>query len=228
MDHDLVVALGMETDVELVPSTSHSRLMLGDLELMLLDREAPPIVESEPAAPLVIWNNLPPPNVEPEPAAPLVDWNNLEIVERQDEEGRIEMISEEQMYVLLGLRDEDERAKTKEQENNAQGRTVGRTDYVSGTEGAAIVVNDSIPDEIVITYDKDNPSMALGTMYPTMDEFRMALRQFAINKEFDLGTEKSDKKRFRGFCKSSVDCPWRIVASRQDDNRTVKVTVVVD
>ena len=33
--------------------------------------------------------------------------------------------------------------------------------------------------------------MDIGTIYPTMDEFRMAVQQFAINKEFDLGTEKS-------------------------------------
>jgi hypothetical protein len=93
----------------------------------------------------------------------------------------------------------------------------------SWVKGAAIFVSDSIPDEVVITYDKDHPVMDIGTIYPTMDEFRMAVRQFGINEEFDLGTQKLDKKRFRGFCKSSEDCPWRIVGSRQDDNRTVKV-----
>jgi hypothetical protein len=30
----------------------------------------------------------------------------------------------------------------------------------------------------------------------TMEEFKMAVRQFSINKEFDLGTEKSDKQRY--------------------------------
>jgi hypothetical protein len=41
-------------------------------------------------------------------------------------------------------------------------------------------------------------------MYPSMDEFRLAVRQFAINEEFELGTTHSDKERFRGFCKSLV------------------------
>ena len=90
-------------------------------------------------------------------------------------------------------------------------------------EGAAIPVSDAIPNEVVITYDKDQPKMDLGTMYPSMKEFRLAVRQFSINEEFDLGTEKSDKKRFRGFCKSSEDCPWRIVGSLQDDKCTIKV-----
>jgi len=49
--------------------------------------------------------------------------------------------------------------------------------------------------------------MDLGTIYPSMKEFRMAVWEFAINEEFDLGTEKSDPTRFRGFCKSTGDCP---------------------
>lgn len=162
--------------------------------------------------------------VIPDPVIPVVDWENLQIVERQDDEGRIEMISEEQIWDLLGLRDEDESAKKKEEDNAKSGKIcVPR--QMEDNEGGAAVVTDSIPDEIVISYDKENPVMDLGSLYPTMDEFRMALRQFAIHNEFDLGTHKSDKKRFRGFCKSSEDCPWRIVGSRQDDNRSVKVLI---
>ena len=38
---------------------------------------------------------------------PQVDWDNLQIVESHDEEGRIELLSENQISVLLGLRDEE-------------------------------------------------------------------------------------------------------------------------
>jgi hypothetical protein len=38
---------------------------------------------------------------------------------------------------------------------------------------------------MVISYDKNNPPMDIGTVYPTM-ESKMAVRQFAINKEFEL------------------------------------------
>jgi hypothetical protein len=44
--------------------------------------------------------------------------------------------------------------------------------------------------------------------------------------EFQLGTEKSDKKRFRGFCKSK-GCPWIIRARTKKDGsvRVIMLTV---
>jgi hypothetical protein len=36
----------------------------------------------------------------------LVDWDSLRIVETHDDEGRIELISEDHMSELLGLREE--------------------------------------------------------------------------------------------------------------------------
>jgi hypothetical protein len=39
-----------------------------------------------------------------------------------------------------------------------------------------------------------------------MYDFRLAVKQHAIVNEFELGIEKSDKKRFRGFCKVA-GCP---------------------
>jgi hypothetical protein len=62
------------------------------------------------------------------------------------------------------------------------------------TDGVAIPTSDVIPCEIVISYDK-NPSMEVGTLCPTMDEFKLAVRQYAINKEFNVGVEKSCVKR---------------------------------
>lgn len=203
-------------ETELGVSSELSLMILGDVDLM----SAAVTFDKDPilcdTAPIKI----------PELGVPAVDWDNLQIVERQDDEGKIEMLTEEQLYALLGLKDEDERSKKAQEDNAKRGkRCIGK--QRDDTEGAAILVSDFIPDEVVISYDKDNPR-DLGSMYPTMNEFRMALRQFAINEEFDLGTEKSDKKMFRGYCKSSKECPWRIVGSRQDDNTTIKVTVLVD
>ena len=67
--------------------------------------------------------------------------------------------------------------------------------------------------------------MDLGTIYPSMKEFRMAVWEFAINEEFDLGTEKSDPTRFRGFCKSTGDCPWKINGSKHEGASTVEVKI---
>jgi hypothetical protein len=58
--------------------------------------------------------------------------------------------------------------------------------------------------------------MSVGTMYPNMVEFRLALKQHAIVTEFELGTEKSDTLRFRGYCKAK-GCGWKIRARRKLD-----------
>jgi hypothetical protein len=39
-----------------------------------------------------------------------------------------------------------------------------------------------------------------------MKEFRLAMRQYAIDKEFELGIEATDKIRYRGYCRGG-DCP---------------------
>jgi hypothetical protein len=94
-------------------------------------------------------------------------------------------------------------------------------------DGAAIPISDAVPSEVVISYDKNNPPIVVGTLYPTMEEFKMAVRQYAINKEFDLGTEKSDTKRYRCFCKSSDDCSWKINSSKHKGQSTVEVNNLI-
>jgi hypothetical protein len=39
-----------------------------------------------------------------------VDWDNLQIIETIDDEGRLQVSSDEQLYVVLGLKGDDERA----------------------------------------------------------------------------------------------------------------------
>ena len=134
---------------------------------------------------------------------PQVDRDNLQIVESHDEEGRIELLSENQISVLLGLRDEESAHVAAPNDRSMDMQSVDN----DNDNDAAIPTSDVIPSELVISYDKDHPKMDLGTIYPSMKEFRMAVRQFAINEEFDLGTEKSDPTRFRGFYKSTGDCP---------------------
>ena len=81
---------------------------------------------------------------------------------------------------------------------------------------------------MVISYDKNNPSLKVGTLYPIMEEFKLAVRQFSINKEFDLGTEKSCKTRYRAYCKSGDEdcpCPWRINGTKHKGQSTVEVNI---
>lgn len=57
-------------------------------------------------------------------------------------------------------------------------------------------------------------------------DFRLAVRQHAIVHEFELGTKKSDKGRFRGFCKAK-GCPWIIRARTEADNRVFVANLIL-
>lgn len=181
-------------------------------------------VISEPAAPTV--------GVEQQPFQ-YVDWDNLEIDETLDDEGRIQVMNDDQLYVLLGLRDE-ERAKKSAHAAGANGSSnaAGADDssnaaeaagVTDGIEGAAIPVDDSVPGELVISYDKNNPCMDRYTKYPSMKEFRLAVRQFAIKKEFELGKVKTDPERYRVKC-AIEGCAWSLVGRRQNDKTIMVLT----
>ena len=90
------------------------------------------------------------------------------------------------------------------------------------TNGAGIVVDDYLPGEIIVVHDPNRPRMALGTIYPNQQEFRLAVRQFAINEEFELDTVKTDKSRSIYGCKAE-DCPWHLVGRMQPDRHTIMV-----
>jgi hypothetical protein len=39
------------------------------------------------------------------------------------------------------------------------------------------------------------------SVYLSMKEFMLAMRQYAIDKEFELGTEATEKTRYRVYCR---------------------------
>ena len=63
-------------------------------------------------------------------------------------------------------------------------------------EATTISVDDNEATEPLFFYDRDNPDMSIGTLYPSMPQFRLAVKQHVIVKKFELGTEKSDLERF--------------------------------
>jgi len=162
-----------------------------------------------------------------QPQGHVVNWDELRIEERQDNEGegRLEIFDEDELYRLLGLRTEDDHGQgaadgtsNDDQATANNGSTVPDVD----TRGAAIPVDDAIPEERVMVYDPNKPCMDIGTVYPNMVEFRLAVRQFAINKEFALHTVKTDTERFIGKC-MAPDCPWHINGRKQRHSKTVMV-----
>lgn len=73
-----------------------------------------------------------------------------------------------------------------------------------------------------VFYDREDPPMKEGTIYTSMDEFRSVVRQHGIKEQFELGTEKSYKKLFRGYCKAK-GYPWSIIARLMRDQQQVRV-----
>jgi hypothetical protein len=51
-----------------------------------------------------------------------------------------------------------------------------------------------------------NPIMVVESRYKNMPTFRLAMRQYAIKKEFELGIEAITPLKYRGYCRGG-DCP---------------------
>jgi hypothetical protein len=77
-----------------------------------------------------------------------------------------------------------------------------------------------------VVRDPNRSNMDLGIAYPNMKEFRLAVRQFAINKEFELHIVKRDPTRYIADC-NGEDCPWHLVRCRQFDGCTVMVLTYI-
>ncbi|GJM93607.1 hypothetical protein PR202_ga10175 [Eleusine coracana subsp. coracana] len=151
-----------------------------------------------------------------------IDWDNLQL-EPILEGDATPMISDDEMFALLGLKADDERADRQANETRAAVDDPPPVPDGVDLEGVVIPVNDVIPGEAVMHFDRENPPMTIGSTYPSMDDFRMMVRQHAIKGEFELGTEKSEPDRFRGFCKAD-GCKWKIVARLvKDDGQSVRV-----
>jgi hypothetical protein len=101
-------------------------------------------------------------------------------VDKLDDEGRLEFPSEDQIYSVLGLKKEDE---TEEQERERR----------LEKEGAILIFQHLLEERLM--FDRNNPVMKPGSLYPSMKEFRLAMRQYSIDKEFELGIEAIDKRR---------------------------------
>eukprot|EP00267_Zea_mays_P051604 XP_020404572.1 uncharacterized protein LOC109944281 [Zea mays] len=79
-------------------------------------------------------------------------------------------------------------------------------------------------DRPVIDYDKDNPSLAEGTIFPSMVDCRNALATYCIKGEYDFEIDKSEPSRLRVHC-TYERCRWRMHASKMRDRTLIQVKV---
>jgi len=78
-----------------------------------------------------------------------------------------------------------------------------------------------------VDYDKNDPPLAVGTMYPNMKEFKVSLSQHAIKHKFEFNIEKSAPSRYRVYCsrRDKDNCPWRLHASTMQNMCTIMVII---
>ncbi|KAM0855909.1 hypothetical protein ACQ4PT_049473 [Festuca glaucescens] len=79
-------------------------------------------------------------------------------------------------------------------------------------------------DRPIVEYDKNDPSMDEGTVFGSVIDCRNALATFAIVREFDYITEKSDPTRLRAHC-AFEGCRWRIHASFMKNSKLFQIKV---
>ena len=158
-------------------------------------------------------SSSPPP---PQPSVPDdipvdVDWAKNFIM--PDEEGdHNAAVDEDILYEAMGFKAADERAE--EATRQAVPIPTMTAEMQSDMAEAAIPVHDNVEEEPLFDWDRDNPDMSVGTCYPSMQDFRLAVKHHAIVNEFELATAHSDKQRFRGNC-GSLGCP-RIIRAKRD------------
>jgi hypothetical protein len=143
-----------------------------------------------------------------------IDWDALEIEPRWDEEGTRGVFSEKSMYAKLGLQKEDEIEK--KARARVENRDGGSAENENIDDHDAMGYREYIPEERAGMYSMLNPVMRVGSLYPNMKVFRLAMRHYAIQREFELGIECTSTRRYRGFCRGEnsqgEECPWRIHA----------------
>jgi hypothetical protein len=150
-----------------------------------------------------------PPSVPTDVPEP-VDWANLTILPDGNDDGFAKAaVDEDKVYEAMGFKAVDERAEEEAREAVPIPTMIAEMTRDMGE--ADVLVDDNVPEELMFEWDRDNPNMSVGVCYPSMDDFRLAVRQHAIVKEFELATAHSDTQRFRGHC-GSLGCPWIIRA----------------
>ena len=72
------------------------------------------------------------------------------------------------------------------------------------------------------------PAIEQGQHFPTLIEFKKALREWAIERNFTPSILDSDSHRVRAGCRSSPDCPFRIRANFNEKWGYARVTTCDD
>lgn len=90
-------------------------------------------------------------------------------------------------------------------------------------------VYDRVPNTVRPQYfnpdtDMVNPRFKLGMVFPSADDFKKAIREYAILSNRSIRFTRNESRRVRAVCKSG--CSWVVFASSIGDNKIDKSIVV--
>ena len=101
------------------------------------------------------------------------------------------------------------------------------TDEEEEEENNDMAVNgddEDVDDLPMIEYDKENPSLEEGSVFPSMVALRNALATYCLKNEYDYEIDKSEPKRLTVHCVFQR-CQWRLHASPIRNSRIIQVKV---
>ncbi|CAN6334415.1 unnamed protein product [Urochloa humidicola] len=132
-------------------------------------------------------------------------------------------VDDDAVSVDIGLQAEadEQKAARKNQSEELEVKPI----FYADTAAAQSPVDNNACVKLNIVYDKENPRIKVNEYFPTMEDFRMALRQDGIKKGFQVHKIKTDKSRYRAECKAE-GCPWRIVARKLRGLPAVVITMI--
>ncbi|KAE8785142.1 hypothetical protein D1007_41217 [Hordeum vulgare] len=151
----------------------------------------------------------------------VVDWNAVELEEPTDLV--IAPIADTEMAKIFGIPVDDRDEEERDEANTSDNADTELSDVDEQLmKDAADDVDDAHDEELVHVYDKENPVIRVGKLWPNMDEFRLSFKTYAVRHQFDAKTVSTDRKKFyakcRGFDGSGRRaCKWYISARLQPD-----------
>ena len=125
--------------------------------------------------------------------------------------------------------------RKEEIDESSDEEVANRDDETSDEEDEEVEIDESSDEEVTdrepeqfqfpdVEYDKDDPPMTVGTIYPDMASFKIALASHAVKHEFNYEIDKSDTGRYTVHCSlRNEGCPWRLHASTSADGHDIQV-----
>jgi hypothetical protein len=81
---------------------------------------------------------------------------------------------------------------------------------------AAHDIDDDNDNELINVYDRDNPVIEVRKFFPTMDEFRMCFKTYALRREFDYKTLWTDTKKFMQSAEALMEIQSGLIKSHMN------------